>query len=234
MIEIKRWDTGAVIHSGEFSNLKECLEDGVSKGVNFYRAELNYAKLNYAKLNCAELNYAKLNCAELNRAELNYAKLNDAELNDAELNYAKLNYAELNRAELNDAELNDAKLNYAKLNRAELNYAELNDAELNDAELNYAKLNCAELNRAELNDAELPNMSVSICAGEDYYLFLSPDVVQAGCQSHSPDKWRRFTKKEIADMDSRRSLKYYPRLLDLMDFFLGAGERPEWLKVEGE
>ncbi len=189
MIEIKRWDTGEVIHAGDFADLKECLEDGASKGVNFFRAKLNYAELNYAELSGAKLNDAKLNYAELNYAELNYAELSGAELNGAELNYAELNYAELSGAKLNDA---------------------------------------------KLNDAELPNMSACICAGEDYYLFLSPDVVQAGCQSHSPEEWRKFTKKEVADMDGKRSLKYYPRLLDLMDLFLGSGDRPEWLKVEGE
>ena len=155
MIEIKRWDNGKVIHSGEFADIKECLEDGVTKGVSFH--------------------YAKLNGAELNRAELNRAELNDAELNGAELNDAKLN-------------------------------------------------------RAELNRAKLPKMSVLICAGEEYRLFISPDVVQAGCQSHSPKEWREFSKKQIAGMDGRTSLRYYPRLLDLMDVFLGKGERPDWLE----
>ena len=160
MIEIKRWDNEEVIHSGDFADLKECLEDGLKQGVNFYRA-----------------------------------KLNDAKLNDAELNGAELNGAELNGAELNDAKLNDA-----------------------------------ELNGAELNGAELPLLSACICSGEDYWLFISPDVVQAGCQSHSPAEWRKFSKKAIADMDGRKSLKYYPRLLSLIDFFLGEGEKPEWLK----
>ena len=144
-IEIKKWTDGSVIYSGEFESIKECLEDGVSKGVSF-----NYA-----------------------------------ELNDAELNYAKLNYAKLDRAELN----------YAKLNRA-----------------------------------KLPKMSFCICAGQDYYLFISPMVVQAGCQSYSPDDWRKMSKGEIANMDGKKALKFYPKLLDLMDFFLGEGDRPGWVK----
>lgn len=56
MIEIKRWDNGEVIHSGEFASIKECLEDGVAKGVCFNYAELNEAELNHAALNGAELN----------------------------------------------------------------------------------------------------------------------------------------------------------------------------------
>ncbi len=177
MIEIKRWDNGEVIHSGDFADLKECLVDGVSKGISFYRAELNGAELNYAELNGAELNYA---------------------------------------------ELNGARLNYAELNGARLNYAELN----------YAELNGAELNGAELNRAELPKLSASICAGEEYWVFINPQVVQAGCEHHSPEDWRKMTKEKIAAMDGSRSLRYYPRLLDLMDLFLGKGDRPDWVTEE--
>ena len=81
-IEIKRWDTGAVIfaHECENNTVKTTLEVGVKASVCF----------NYAKLNYAELNDAELNGAELNYAELNGAKLNDAKLNDAELNYASV------------------------------------------------------------------------------------------------------------------------------------------------
>ena len=35
MIEIKRWDNGEVIHSGEFNSVGECLEDGAANGVSF-------------------------------------------------------------------------------------------------------------------------------------------------------------------------------------------------------
>ena len=84
MIEIRRWDNNEVIHSGDFADIKECLEDGVSKGINFFRAKLSWAKLNGAELNDAELNGAKLNGAKLSWAKLNDAELNGAELNDAE------------------------------------------------------------------------------------------------------------------------------------------------------
>jgi hypothetical protein len=30
-------------------------------------------------------------------------------------------------------------------------------------------------------------------------------------------------------MDGRKALKFYPRLLDVIDFYIGKGERPEWL-----
>ncbi|CNI15594.1 pentapeptide repeat-containing protein [Yersinia frederiksenii] len=30
-------------------------------------------------------------------------------------------------------------------------------------------------------------------------------------------------------MDGKTALKFYPRLLDIIDLYLGKGERPEWL-----
>ena len=146
MIEIKRWDTGEVIYSGEFSSVKDCLEAGVSKAINF--------------------------C-----------------------------YANLNGAELNSANLNNAQMNYANLNNAELNNAELNGAQLYGAQIN--------------------SVFACIPSGEPYYIFISGQVVVAGCQSHSPEAWKNFTECEIKNMDGDKALDFYPRLLKLIDFFLG-------------
>jgi DNA-binding protein Fis len=90
MIEIKRWDTGAVIHGGDFPSIKECLEDGVKKGITFYRAQLNDAQLNGAQLNDAQLNDAQLNGAQLDGAQLDGAQLDGAQLNDATGSCARL------------------------------------------------------------------------------------------------------------------------------------------------
>ncbi len=119
MIEIRRWDNEDVIHTIKGYNIKECLEDGIKKGINFHHASLNYASLNHASLNGAllnhaSLNHASLNYASLNGASLNGALLNGASLNDTSLNYASLNYASLNSASLNSALLNGASLNYAR------------------------------------------------------------------------------------------------------------------------
>ncbi|HDL6748771.1 TPA: pentapeptide repeat-containing protein, partial [Yersinia enterocolitica] len=35
-------------------------------------------------------------------------------------------------------------------------------------------------------------------------------------------------------MDGKTALKFYPRLLDIIDFYLGKGERPEWLNEPDE
>ena len=66
--------------------------------------------------------------------------------------------------------------------------------------------------------------------GEPYYLQISNgEYVRAGCQNHTVEQWRNFTKREIAEMDGKKALKFYPRLLKIIDFYLGAGEHPEWI-----
>ena len=66
--------------------------------------------------------------------------------------------------------------------------------------------------------------------GEAYYLQITNgEYVKAGCQNHTAEQWRKFSKRDIAEMDGRKALKFYPRLLDVIDFYLGKGERPEWL-----
>lgn len=78
MIEIKRWDNGEVIHSGDFDSVKECLEDVVKKGICFHRADLRGANLQVADLRgadlqCADLRGANLQCAYLQGADLDFA-----------------------------------------------------------------------------------------------------------------------------------------------------------------
>jgi len=80
MIEIKRWDNGEVIHSGDFFSIKECLEDGVEKGVSFYRANLTNFNLKGANLNNGIFNGAHLNGTNFNGAHLNNVNLNNVRL----------------------------------------------------------------------------------------------------------------------------------------------------------
>ena len=57
--EIKRWDNGEVIHSGDFKSIKDCLLDGVSSGISFEYADLRGADLREADLRGADLRYTK-------------------------------------------------------------------------------------------------------------------------------------------------------------------------------
>ncbi|WP_105628792.1 pentapeptide repeat-containing protein [Cronobacter sakazakii] len=107
--------------------------------------------------------------------------------------------------------------------------ANLCDANLCDANLCGADLCGADLRDANLCDANLPDLTYVII-GEKYFISITNgEYVRAGCQNHTAEEWRKYSKHEIAEMDGRKALKFYPRLLDIIDFYLGNGERPGWL-----
>ncbi|MGQ6361431.1 pentapeptide repeat-containing protein [Serratia sp. IR-2025] len=137
--------------------------------------------------------------------------------------------ANLCGANLCGADLRGANLCGANLRGANLCGADLCDADLRGANLRGANLCGADLRGANLCGANLPDHTFVIM-GEPYYLQISNgEYVRAGCQNHTVEQWRNFTKREIAEMDGKKALKFYPRLLKIIDFYLGAGEHPEWI-----
>ncbi|EDV6683301.1 hypothetical protein BG649_002724 [Salmonella enterica subsp. enterica serovar Braenderup] len=87
----------------------------------------------------------------------------------------------------------------------------------------------ANLCDADLFGADLPDLTFVIL-GEKYFISITNgEYVRAGCQNHTVEEWRKYSKQEIAEMDGRKALKFYPRLLDIIDFYIGKGERPDWL-----
>ncbi|ELZ4182095.1 pentapeptide repeat-containing protein [Salmonella enterica] len=153
------------------------------------------------------------------RANLRGANLCDANLCGADLCGADLCGADLCGADLRDADLRDADLCGADLRDANLRGADLRDADLRDANL------CG---------ANLPDLTFVIL-GEKYFISITNgEYVRAGCQNHTVEEWRKYSKQEITEMDGRKALKFYPRLLSIIDFYLGAGEWPDWVKSDGE
>ncbi len=133
------------------------------------------------------------------------------------------------RANLRGANLRDADLCGANLCGANLRGANLRDANLRDADLCDANLCGANLRDADLRGADLPDLTFVIL-GEKYFISITNgEYVRAGCQNHTVEEWRKYSKQEIAEMDGRKALKFYPRLLDIIDFYIGKGERPDWL-----
>ncbi|EBO3680171.1 pentapeptide repeat-containing protein [Salmonella enterica] len=168
------------------------------------------------------------------RANLRDANLRDANLCGANLCGANLRGANLRDANLRDANLRDANLCGANLCGANLRGANLRDADLRDANLCGADLRGADLRGAnlcgaDLRGADLPDLTFVIL-GEKYFISITNgEYVRAGCQNHTVEEWRKYSKQEIAEMDGRKALKFYPRLLDIIDFYIGKGERPDWL-----
>ncbi|ELY4259971.1 pentapeptide repeat-containing protein [Cronobacter sakazakii] len=142
---------------------------------------------------------------------------------------ANLCDANLCDADLRDANLRGADLCDADLCGADLRGANLSGADLCGANLCGANLSGADLCGANLRGANLPDLTFVIM-GEKYFISITNgEYVRAGCQNHTAEEWRKYSKHEIAEMDGRKALKFYPRLLDIIDFYLGKGERPDWL-----
>ncbi|MFV9039671.1 pentapeptide repeat-containing protein [Serratia fonticola] len=142
---------------------------------------------------------------------------------------ANLSGANLRSANLRSANLSGANLRSADLSGADLRSADLSGADLRSANLSGADLRSADLSGANLCGANLPDRTFVIM-GYPYYLQITNgEYVKAGCQNHTAEQWRKFTKREIAEMDGKKALKFYPQLLRIIDFHLGAGEHPDWL-----
>ncbi|ECF2523142.1 pentapeptide repeat-containing protein [Salmonella enterica subsp. enterica serovar Agona] len=182
-----------------------------------------------ANLCDANLCGADLCDANLYGADLRGADLCDANLYGADLRGADLCGANLYGADLCDANLYGADLRGADLRGADLRGADLCDANLYGADLRGADLRGADLRGADLRGANLPDLTFVIL-GEKYFISITNgEYVRAGCQNHTVEEWRKYSKQEIAEMDGRKALKFYPRLLDIIDFYIGKGERPDWL-----
>ncbi|MVP11752.1 pentapeptide repeat-containing protein [Salmonella enterica subsp. enterica serovar Bovismorbificans] len=187
------------------------------------------ADLRDAYLCGANLYGADLRDADLRDAYLCGANLRDADLRDANLYGANLRDADLRDANLYGANLYGADLRDANLYGADLRGADLRDANLYGANLRDADLRDAYLCGANLYGADLPDLTFVIL-GEKYFISITNgEYVRAGCQNHTVEEWRKYSKQEIAEMDGRKALKFYPRLLDIIDFYIGKGERPDWL-----
>ncbi|EIE0668278.1 pentapeptide repeat-containing protein [Salmonella enterica] len=172
--------------------------------------------------------------ANLYGADLYGANLCDANLYGANLCDADLRDANLRGADLRGADLCGADLRGADLCGANLCGANLCDANLYGADLYGANLCDANLRGADLYGANLPDLTFVIL-GEKYFISITNgEYVRAGCQNHTVEEWRKYSKQEITEMDGRKALKFYPRLLSIIDFYLGAGEWPDWVKSDGE
>ncbi|ENH8296079.1 pentapeptide repeat-containing protein [Salmonella enterica] len=172
--------------------------------------------------------------ADLRGADLRGANLCGADLRGADLCGADLRGADLRGANLCDANLCGADLRGADLRGANLYDANLCGADLCGADLYDANLYDANLCGANLCGADLPDLTFVIL-GEKYFISITNgEYVRAGCQNHTVEEWRKYSKQEITEMDGRKALKFYPRLLSIIDFYLGAGEWPDWVKSDGE
>ncbi len=175
----------------------------------------NGAKGEHADLIGANLRGANLIGADLRGADLRGAYLSGADLSGADLRHANLRGADLIGANLRGANLRGADLSFADLSGANLRDANLRDADLRDTDLSFA---------------DLPEKTF-IIIGEKYFLAITNgEHLQVGCKIYSITEWRSFTHDRINSMDGEGNIELYPRLLDILDFYLGKGDRPDGVK----
>ena len=99
-MEIKNRKTGEIIFSGEYSSMRECVEDAVRKKIS----------LQWAYLQGVDLQDADLQDADLQWASLRWSGLQGSILQRSRLQGADLQGARLQRVDLQDADLQDAGL----------------------------------------------------------------------------------------------------------------------------
>ena len=168
--------------------------------------------------------------ADLSYSQIVGADLRCASLNNSNLTHAKLSYTNLKGAELSFCNLEWAELCYTNLERVNLSFSNLKNADLRYADLSETDLRDVDLSQPNLNRTILPE-STFIILGEKYIISIYGDYVRASSwtntdyQNHLASEWRQFSKQDIMDMDGEDSLKFYPRLLDIIDFYCGKGER---------
>ena len=56
-----------------------------------------------------------------------------------------------------------------------------------------------------------------LISGLRYTLTITDSHLRAGCQCHTFDQWREFSKEQIAEMDGRDALRFWPTLLVVMN-----------------
>lgn len=142
---------------------------------------------------------------------------------------ARLCYANLKNALMERCELQAASLFHARLNGATLNNAAFLSTSLRQADLHGASLHGTDLRGCELFATRLPEQTWLIL-GERYDIQITNGTfLRAGCQEHTIDEWRSFSREEIAAMGGSSAVSFYPRLLEILDSYLGAGHRPDWV-----
>ncbi|NBM86335.1 pentapeptide repeat-containing protein [Proteus sp. G2661] len=181
----------------------------------------------------ADFRCADLNGAGLGGVNLRCVNLRGADLGDAYMRGAYMRCADMSDTNLKDAILIDADLVGADFRGADMSNADLRDADLSNADLRGANLRGTYLFGANLRNAHLPDRTYVIM-GEKYPISITNGkYLRAGFENHTIKNWRKFTKDEIDEMDGNKLLRFYPRLLDIVDFYLGKGTRPEWLNTPG-
>lgn len=135
-------------------------------------------------------------------------------------------------ADLRSVNFSGSDLRDSIFGKADMRFSYLENTDMRSSFLSNCNLECAYFSNTSLTKAKLPKKSY-VLLGEKYeiYIFHEGKHVQASSRNCSADDWRNYSKKEILDMGGEEFVIFYPRLLEILDFYLGKGTSPEWVKI---
>lgn len=170
------------------------------------------------------LNYRNLSNHCFYNTNLEKSIFTQCDLSGCNFSRAKLRHAALNGCDMKKTNFSHVKFEYASLS-----YSKFFCTDFYDANLRLADLTGTNLKGAHLFGTRLP-ADTWLILGEEYSIQIMHGVtLSAGCQVHKIEDWRRFRQSDIESMDGERAIKFYPRLLDILDLYTGKGGRPDWL-----
>ena len=105
-----------------------------------------------------------------------------------------------NEANLRLADLSGADLRWENLRWENLSGADLSDANLRGADLRWVIGNLKEIKYFQL---------------ERYDVVFTSDILAISCQQHPIEKWKKFTDKEISEMD-KDALSWWTKWKDFI------------------
>ena len=192
IISIRHRYSDKILFQGEYKSISHAVAEAIKT-----RADLRDADLRGVDLNGADLRSADLRSAYLCGADLRSADLRDADLRDANLCDANLWGANLCDANLCGANLYGANLYGANLRGADLWGANLCDANLCGADMGGADLRGADMGGEKLILAptQIYNLGWNIS--------ITPEYLKIGCQRHTHEAWKAFTRADIARMTDK-------------------------------
>ena len=141
------------------------------------------------------------------RLELIEAVKCNTNLTGANLSWVNLSWVNLSWVNLTGADLSWANLRGADLTSIDLANANLTGANMTSVNLTNANLTNANLYRVCGSNHRIKSISI----GGRYFIAYTHDVIQIGCEQHTHEEWRNFTKKEILKMDGKEALKWWKK-----------------------
>lgn len=181
---------------------------------------------------------------DLSMFDLSNMDLRGAYLVEAVAEDACFDGADLSGAVASFANMSGSSFENADLSKGIFRFTDFLDCNFKCATLYDACLMHSDFYRAKFKDAKMHGVNIMCARFEESLLYQSLIIIQegryriaisdksfaqVGCERHSVCEWRSFTKMQIISMDGRAALKFYPRLLDILDFYTGKGPRPDWV-----